>query len=497
MGTAATNIIQRVDQFTGVTVNYKKVTKWKDGSSMNDSKCDGVIYRKKDNEYYRLQYEFLDARMFGGANSDALQAAINYAGVGDTIVIIGKFNMTKKIAINKHITIAGQSNINANDTGSGINSTIKFTTALPVCIESTGGVTFKNLTISGISLSTEIGIKSTGAAVQIEGCVIQLFGTAIHVTNGYYNKIVNSVIAYAKQQIYFKSCFNATIANCNLNSRSQGWEDTDSIAVRLIDGTFCRFFGCSIEVFKQTGILLENNSTVHLYSTYFEASTTGIIPNNCIHIKQNCRVTAIGCHVYLTRNASTSFMNFDADMYRCYVYSKNNLIIYPTDDWPCVVYKFNNTSLNYFNNYSIEIKGDNWPTAPDPATSYMSITSDSINPYKGFFDIVFPVDHPEFTRSLLSAQSREMPSVHVNTPISSPFEGQIARFRNSSGYPGDNPLGLPVGTRYFAIYLNGGWKRYNPVAASQPNSAATDVAGLVADFNALLAKLKASGVMIT
>lgn len=32
-------------------------------------------------------------------------------------------------------------------------------------------------------------------------------------------------------------------------------------------------------------------------------------------------------------------------------------------------------------------------------------------------------------------------------------------------------------------------------AATQANSTATDVAGLVADFNALLAKLKASGQM--
>lgn len=32
-------------------------------------------------------------------------------------------------------------------------------------------------------------------------------------------------------------------------------------------------------------------------------------------------------------------------------------------------------------------------------------------------------------------------------------------------------------------------------AATQANSTATDVAGLVADFNALLAKLKAAGIM--
>ena len=34
-----------------------------------------------------------------------------------------------------------------------------------------------------------------------------------------------------------------------------------------------------------------------------------------------------------------------------------------------------------------------------------------------------------------------------------------------------------------------------PVAANQADSTATDVAGLVTDFNALLAKLKAAGLM--
>lgn len=36
-----------------------------------------------------------------------------------------------------------------------------------------------------------------------------------------------------------------------------------------------------------------------------------------------------------------------------------------------------------------------------------------------------------------------------------------------------------------------------PVAGNQADSTATDVAGLVTDFNALLAKLKAAGLMET
>ena len=36
-----------------------------------------------------------------------------------------------------------------------------------------------------------------------------------------------------------------------------------------------------------------------------------------------------------------------------------------------------------------------------------------------------------------------------------------------------------------------------PIAENQADSTATDVAGLTTDFNALLAKLKAAGLMVT
>ncbi|MCU5244145.1 head fiber protein [Bacillus pacificus] len=36
-----------------------------------------------------------------------------------------------------------------------------------------------------------------------------------------------------------------------------------------------------------------------------------------------------------------------------------------------------------------------------------------------------------------------------------------------------------------------------PIAENQADSIATDVAGLVTDFNSLLAKLKAAGLMVT
>lgn len=46
------NIVQLVDSNTYRNVNFKKVTQWYDNTVMDDSKADGIIYRKKGNDYY-------------------------------------------------------------------------------------------------------------------------------------------------------------------------------------------------------------------------------------------------------------------------------------------------------------------------------------------------------------------------------------------------------------------------------------------------------------
>lgn len=56
--TLAGDILKRVDKNTGENVNYREVTTWHDGSVIDDTKVDGVIYLKKDNKYY-VDIEFV------------------------------------------------------------------------------------------------------------------------------------------------------------------------------------------------------------------------------------------------------------------------------------------------------------------------------------------------------------------------------------------------------------------------------------------------------
>lgn len=49
-------LIELLDSHTNEYVTFSKVTKFADGSNMNDAKCDGVIYRKLGNEYFKRNW---------------------------------------------------------------------------------------------------------------------------------------------------------------------------------------------------------------------------------------------------------------------------------------------------------------------------------------------------------------------------------------------------------------------------------------------------------
>ena len=70
--TLAGDIIKRVDINTGENVNYRETTTWHDGSAMDDSKVDGVIYIKKNSKYYKRQIDGIVNIKWFGAKGDGI-----------------------------------------------------------------------------------------------------------------------------------------------------------------------------------------------------------------------------------------------------------------------------------------------------------------------------------------------------------------------------------------------------------------------------------------
>ncbi len=65
VGTMANDVIRLIDASTGRIVLYKETSYWHDGSQMNDSKVDDVVFVKKNEKYYKLQLQDIDVKMFG------------------------------------------------------------------------------------------------------------------------------------------------------------------------------------------------------------------------------------------------------------------------------------------------------------------------------------------------------------------------------------------------------------------------------------------------
>lgn len=112
-----TNILSSA---TGKNVNYIEVTSWFDGSPMNDSKVDGIIYRKRGDVYLRMAVNLneLDVSLWGavgdGVTDDttAIQQAVIFSGnTGISIRMMEKHKITSSINISGNVKIQGKNTL--------------------------------------------------------------------------------------------------------------------------------------------------------------------------------------------------------------------------------------------------------------------------------------------------------------------------------------------------------------------------------------------------
>lgn len=158
-------IIQLVDSFTKENVNYEGVTTYHDGTLLDDSKVDNIIYRKKGGDYY-IDCSFAAGNPINIKRFGAKGNANHYNPVDkdwyedpsftipandDTIAIAKAFSLCPDIQINGNFLISDSVNTeikNQNITGNG-----RIIVKLP-----------KKYDSKGIRLSTE-GSRITGLEI--------------------------------------------------------------------------------------------------------------------------------------------------------------------------------------------------------------------------------------------------------------------------------------------------------------------------------------------
>ncbi|MGG7437705.1 hypothetical protein ACQ7CU_06430 [Chryseobacterium arthrosphaerae] len=452
-------IVTLIDSSTKELANFKKVTS---GTPV----ADGIMYLQKDGVLFERDYNgVINPEWFGpGKTHIELKAAIKAAQVNDTILIRGQYRCSEQIKINKALMFLGQNYINGNDVGGNKSSRINFNDfandpAIDSCIEAKASLCIRNLVIFGNSMPGKIGVnvinvsKTPDYSLTLDSAVVQNFEIGVKITEGYYNRFVNSYIGYCPTCLVLDKCYNVFASSLSIRA---GYEKSTSLndkGIVLYNGTNMTMFGGSVESFSDAGISLYS-SKISCLGIYFEAAN-GTDKTSCIRLMDNnCRSATISCHAYLQNKHASSFVHALPAVTSAYVYSKNNHFEYETE-WFVSTYRFEGTN---FEEYTIDISGDNYKNDLIAGSSYTSITSASLKKGKGRIQIVYPSGH-ELAGTLLTNLNTASP--YQYNAVTDPENGMITTFANS-GYSGDDGAGLQgtIGyVPYTAVYENGAWKK--------------------------------------
>ena len=213
--TVAENILNFVDKNTGENVTYRQTTTWHDGSNINDSKLDGVIYKKIGNKYYQRQFtEFVNIDWFGAVGdgitddseaiqkcfliADKLRLSVSATGykkyaVYSTIFIPQQFewNMKSKYYDFKGATFLSKEDITVFEQGyyDG-NGTLISQKGTSNDYRYSMGVKFGNFTIEyegdGIPVNYAIYLKDWHQGSEVRNISIRGYAAALCDHNSYY-----------------------------------------------------------------------------------------------------------------------------------------------------------------------------------------------------------------------------------------------------------------------------------------------------------------------
>lgn len=370
-------------------------------------------------------------------DSKAIQDCIDDVPFGATI-LIGNCRLLKGLTITKDLKFKGEHYVNRNYTGGYPTSRMLFSNStINTAISSTYSLSFENIVIQGFDVAN--GIVVTDNSLVIDNSVVQGFGTLISVTKGYYCKFSNSYFGYSTVGFIFDNCYNITFNSTTMTQSTRG--------IVLKNSSNLTMNGGSVEGFVNYGIRLETNSRCNLFGTYFEG-TTWANHSSCIIMTTGTRTNTIGCHVYLT--ACHHFIYDEGG--NISLFSRNNFFIYPVNETIVRVYNlYTGSAINF-----VDIMGDNWNTQSGINVSYYNGPT---NVTRGYINLVYPVNHPDFNKSTVGGYQYQSP----NNVSSNLQDTTLNSFINDGNSTSADPLNLRLKSwgykPYKAVYQGGQWEK--------------------------------------
>lgn len=222
------DLVQLIDSFTNENVNYKLTTTWHDGSVMDDTKVDGIMYRKKDTFFYKRIYdEKINVLWFGLNNTgtvDNIPLANKLKGFVDKLkgnctlyFPEGHYRFTDQLKFSNvtNFSITGSSKQYLFFKGDKVNASC----VLDFDESDNGGLvieTFTGLSISNlfISYNQENKQNASGAALKItQGHIFEIEGLAVDAYAAQSSPVVGMEIGGNTMQT---CCFSGSISDCKI-----------------------------------------------------------------------------------------------------------------------------------------------------------------------------------------------------------------------------------------------------------------------------------------
>lgn len=251
LSTDGNTILDNYDRFTGVPFNATKVTKWWDGSDMDDSKVDNAIYFKNTASlgggYSKRDYEGdVDVRWFGvlgdGSNNSAeMQYALEVVPPGTTFFFPYGVYEINDVILPSNVTLTGLGVI--------LGKTIEGTDVVNKIFDTPEDNDITEITISGLTFDgNRVGVNSDAQNEMLPVVCLRNIESAIVDNCKFKNFCISTTgdqpLAFREREnaiLVLKGCFNNTVTNCELFNNSKGeqvWITPADNGVFFIDNNY-------------------------------------------------------------------------------------------------------------------------------------------------------------------------------------------------------------------------------------------------------------------